>query len=200
MPAQFATLINLLKAHDLQHLFSTLHAKSTIEELQSLNASNRPMLLAHLQKLGVEKLSDRQALANAVARSEKTGELPAPRPIPHLQPPVFDEDDDTITVKLKVPPNTTSNQLKVKIDVNSLRVDLHGEPTAAVGKLHALVKPHDCLWELVRAPALALSCAPPALPLTGAHLLCPCRSARRGPSTTRCSTRAPSRRYWTTRL
>ena len=30
MPAQFATLINLLKAHDLQHLFSTLHAKSTI--------------------------------------------------------------------------------------------------------------------------------------------------------------------------
>ena len=118
---QFVTLINLLKAHDLAHLFGTLHEQTSLPELQALLSSHRPLLLEHLRKLGVEKLGDRQALANALNRAEKAGQLPAARPIPHLQPPIFDEDDESVTVKLKVPADVQSNQLKVHIDANSLR-------------------------------------------------------------------------------
>ena len=147
----FATILNLLQAHELQHLFAALNEKTTLSDLQRENATGRPLLLAHLRSLGVEKLGDRQALANAIAKSEKDGQLPPPpRPIAQLLPPLFDETDDAITIWLKIPPETMANQLKVKSDANSLHVELRGEATACSGKLHDLVKPADTLWEIVR--------------------------------------------------
>jgi hypothetical protein len=169
---QFATLLNLLKAHDLQHLFGVLHEQTSLTDLQTRLASHRPLLLSHLQKLGVEKLSDRQALANALTKSEKAGQLPTVRPIPHWQPPLFDEDDDTITVWQKVPSDVPLHQLKVHIDANSLRIELRGELTACAGHLHAHVKPRDTMWELVRASP------PPRRRLAAKLLRSPAASAR----------------------
>ena len=66
--------------------------------------------------------------------------------------PIFEElDDATITVRLKVPAEVQSNQLKMHSDANSLRVELRGEPTALTGKLYALVKPRETIWELERS-------------------------------------------------
>ena len=151
-PEQYATILNLLKASSLDHLFSTLNEKTSLSEMQSKLASNRPLLLNHLKDLGVEKLGERQALANALSKAEKEGRLPSVRPIAHLQVPIFEElDDATITVRLKVPAEVQSNQLKMHSDANSLRVELRGEPTALTGKLYALVKPRETIWELERS-------------------------------------------------
>lgn len=177
MPSPFAALLPLLQAHSLQHLFPVLQ-DITLDDLQTRLASNRPMLLTYLKELGVIKLGERQALANALAKSEKVGQLPAARTIPHLQPPVFEEDDSSIIIHIKVPPQTAANQLKVSIDVNSLHVELQGQPTAASGKLYAVVKPHDCLWELVSARA-HLACLRTAAPPTRPHTTRGARSPAR---------------------
>ena len=147
-----ATLAELLEAHGLERLVETLHEKASLADLQSRLASNRPLMLAHLKAIGVDRLGDRQALANALSKSEKSGQIAAAVPIAQLRPPIFDEDDDALTVKLKLPPHVSSNQLKMRVDANSLRVELCGEATACCGKLHALVRPSDCTWELERSP------------------------------------------------
>ena len=158
MPAQqFVTISNLLQANDLSHVFTHLKDESLCD-MQKLQSSNRPRLLSHLKGLGVDKLGDRQAIANALLKAERDGQLPTQRAIPHLQAPVFYEDDESVTAKLKVPADTTSNQLKVHIDVNSVCVELQGAPTACTGKLHAIIKPADSLWELVRMRARARPC------------------------------------------
>ena len=76
-PEQYATILNLLKASSLDHLFSTLNEITSLSEMQAKLASNRPLLLNHLKDLGVEKLGERQALANALSKAEKEGRLPA---------------------------------------------------------------------------------------------------------------------------
>ena len=48
-PEQYATILNLLKASSLDHLFSTLNEKTSLSEMQSKLASNRPLLLNHLR-------------------------------------------------------------------------------------------------------------------------------------------------------
>ena len=63
-PEAIRTLVALLKYGDVPHLFSTLNEKITVEEIQSRAAANRPLFLSHIRSLGVERLSDRQALAN----------------------------------------------------------------------------------------------------------------------------------------
>jgi len=154
MPSeQLVTLLNLLHYADLPHLFSVLNESTTLVELQQKAATTRPLLLSYLRELGVQKLGERQSLANAIAKAEKEGRLPPPpRPIPHLQPPVFDEDDQIVTVRLLVPPATSANQLKLRVDANSLCVELQGMVTACNGKLHDLIKPTEYEWELERTP------------------------------------------------
>ena len=156
-----ATLAELLEAHGLERLVETLHEKASLADLQSRLASNRPLMLAHLKAIGVDRLGDRQALANALSKSEKSGQIAAAVPIAQLRPPIFDEDDDALTVKLKLPPHVSSNQLKMRVNANSLRVELCGEATACCGKLHALVRPSDCTWELERSPRPSTIRSPP---------------------------------------
>ena len=45
--------------------------ENRLSEMQSKLASNRPLLLNHLKDLGVEKLGERQALANASQRPRR---------------------------------------------------------------------------------------------------------------------------------
>ena len=108
------------------------------------------------------------------------------------------EDDNTLTIRLLVPPETSSNQLKLHVDANSLNVELQGVPTACSGKLHALVKATEVEWELVRARRTPTARAPQPTVLRGrAATHAPARlvgrSARRAPSTTRSPTPTTSR-------
>lgn len=127
-------------------------AAATLGDLQARLAANRPLFLSHLKAIGVSKLGERQSLANAISRAEKVGLLAPPVALPHHRPAVFEEDDETLTVRLKIPAAATSNQFKVSIEVNALRVDFCGEPTALVGTLCAVIKPYDSTWEIERSP------------------------------------------------
>ena len=83
--------------------------------MQSRLLANRPLFLEHLRRHGVEKLGERQKLANQIGKAEKAGQLPNPvRRYPYLEPPTYEEEDgnrETMTVKLRVPAGTTPNQL-----------------------------------------------------------------------------------------
>ena len=146
------TLPMLLKEAGLSHLIDPLLDKgATMVGFQALLSTNRPRFLAHLRELGVERLGDRQAVANALTKAEKDERLQPQHAIPHLRPCVFEEEDASLTVRLKLASGITSNQLKVKFDVTSVLVELMGERTTLAGKLFAPIKPNDCLWELERA-------------------------------------------------
>jgi hypothetical protein len=150
------TLSGFLKEADMFHLLP-LFVKDELNpvglpELQALGSANRPLLLARLKELGVSKLGERQQFASALSRAEKAGTVAAPVPTPHLIPVVYTEADETITVRLKIDPSVLSHQLKFHVDANSLSLELLGEPTACCGKLHGLLKPKDCTWEIERSP------------------------------------------------
>ena len=150
--AKIASLSEVLTAANLEHLEEVL-ASTTLDDLQRRLSSDRPACLTHMKHLGVLKLGERQALANAIQKAEHTGSLAASAGISYLKPCVWDESDDlsTITVTLLIPAGTTSNQLKVKLDVNSIHVEYLGEATSACGKLIDAVKTADCVWELERS-------------------------------------------------
>lgn len=152
-----STIDALLAAAGLEtHAPALHHANTTLSSLQALLAVNRPHLLEHLRELGVSKLGERQKLANALAKAQREGQLPPPPAVEHLahfKPPIFVDDESTVTVWLKVATGTSSNQLKMHVDANSLRVEYCGEPTAVRGKLQGTVKAADCGWQLERAPA-----------------------------------------------
>ena len=74
-------------------------------------------------------------------QAERAGQLPSPKPtFSHLKPALFVEEDESVVVRLSVPSPTSSTQLKMRVDVNSLHVDLAGCPTAVGGHLGGLVK------------------------------------------------------------
>ena len=147
------SLSTLLSSASLSHLDDILQGV-TLDDLQMRLASDRPAFLTYLKRLGVEKLGDRQATANAITKAENSGLLQASTGISYMKPCTWEEHEDqsTITVTLLVPADTTSNQLKMKCDANSLHVEYRGERTSACGKLFDTVKAADCLWELERSP------------------------------------------------
>lgn len=148
------TLESLLDSVGLTELADAFTAKSTLNDLQSRLAANRPHFLAFVRELGVDKLPDRQKLAVAISKAEKAGQIPsASMKLPHLRPPVFEEDRERVSVWLKVPAGTSTNQLKMHLDANTLRVEYLGEPTAVGGRLCGLVLPTECDWQLERAAA-----------------------------------------------
>ena len=148
-----SSLSDFLQTCELSHLEPVFAAAAaTLGDLQARLAANRPLFLSHLKAVGVSKLGERQSLANAISRAEKVGLLAPPVALPHHRPAVFEEDDETLTVRLKIPAAATSNQFKVSIEVNALRVDFCGEPTALVGTLCAVIKPYDSTWEIERSP------------------------------------------------
>ena len=143
----------LLDEAGLPHLEAVIDGGgASLTDLQARLSSNRPMLLTYLRDLGIERLGERQQLANALTKAEKAGRLPPPNPMPHLRPATFEEHDDgTVSVWLQLPANTASSQLKLSLDANSLHVTLAGAPTALAGRLYGLVKPKDCTWQIERA-------------------------------------------------
>ena len=147
------SLSKLLSSASLSHLDDILQGV-TLEDLQMRLASDRPAFLTYLKRLGVEKLGDRQATANAITKAENSGLLQASTGTSYMKPCTWEEleDQSTITVTLLVPADTTSNQLKMKCDANSLHVEYRGERTSACGKLFDTVKAADCMWELERSP------------------------------------------------
>lgn len=155
MATEMHTLSSLLTASGLEHMFAALRDKVKLDELQSRLLANRPMFLEHLRSLGIDKLAERQKLANQIGRAEKAGLLPPPvRRYPHLEPPVYDEEDgskETITLRLKVPAGTAPNQLKVNLGFDRVEVLYCGGATAANGKLCGSVDPSDCTWQLERS-------------------------------------------------
>lgn len=153
---QVCTLQSLLADCGLSDdLAAAFAAKTTLADLRARLAANRPHLLAHVKELGIAKLPDRQKLANAIARAEKAGQMPAAAlaALPHLRPPVYEEAEDRVSVRLKVPAGTTTHQLRCNIDANSVRVEYCGERTAACGRLCGHVLPSESDWEIERTPA-----------------------------------------------
>lgn len=152
-PKERHTLRSLLDEAGLPHLEAVIDGGgASLTDLQARLSSNRPMLLTYLRDLGIERLGERQQLANALTKAEKAGRLPPPNPMPHLRPATFEEHDDgTVSVWLQLPANTASSQLKLSLDANSLHVTLAGAPTALAGRLYGLVKPKDCTWQIERA-------------------------------------------------
>ena len=67
-------LSELLEREELEHLQDALCGQSLPDLLQQQEAS-RTAFLAHLKKLGVSKLSDRQAVGNAIAKAKREGRL-----------------------------------------------------------------------------------------------------------------------------
>jgi hypothetical protein len=166
-------LESILSTCGLAHL-QPLLAQVSLACLHARLASHRPAFLKRLKELGVEKVSERQALANAISRAEKEGHISPPVRIPHLIPAIFDESSDfaSVTVRLLVPRRTMANQLTVTFEVNVLRAELLGEPTALGGQLFDLIKPHECEWEIERSlspeydPLLEADAQPVASPDT----------------------------------
>ena len=148
------SLDSLLEASELGYLAADLADKTSVSDLQSRLLANRPLFLDHIRLLGVTKLGERQKLANAIGKYEKSGQLPLPtRRFPHLEPPIYDEEDgQTMTVRLKVPAGTAPNQLTLNIEFNTMRAEYCGGVTAAHGTLCGSVKPPDCTWQIERAP------------------------------------------------
>jgi hypothetical protein len=72
------TLAQLLEQEALTHLHALLGGESLAHFAADCEAS-RPKFLGRLNRLGVSKLADRQAIANAIARAQREGRLqPAP--------------------------------------------------------------------------------------------------------------------------
>ena len=86
---QHHTLLTLLKEAGLETYFGTLNATTTLLELHERLVSNRPKFLAFVKECGLERLAERQVLANAIIKAEKAGRLAPPNPIPHLRPVIF---------------------------------------------------------------------------------------------------------------
>ena len=57
----------------LAHLDEIVDDVDTLASLQQ--SAGRPALLAHLKRLGVDKLGDRQAVAGVISRATKAGRL-----------------------------------------------------------------------------------------------------------------------------
>jgi len=69
-------LARFLTAHDLGRLVEPLQtAQLTLDLAAALGAASRVELLKRLQSCGVSSLADRQAVANALARGMRSGEL-----------------------------------------------------------------------------------------------------------------------------
>ena len=146
------TLESILELSGLEEYAERLTAKSTLDEMLSRLKVNRPHFLEYVRDLGVGRLNARQKLANAIAKADRAGQLPAPTiALPHLKPPLFEEDDQRVTVRLSVPSGATTNQLKMTLDATSLRVEYCGGPTAARGKLTGRVVPAETDWEVERS-------------------------------------------------
>ena len=146
------TLESLLASAGLDDHCESLSTKSSLDELLSRLRVNRPLFLEYVRELGLSKLNDRQKLANALAKADRTGQLPVPTlALPHLKPCTFEEDDAAVTVRLSVPSATSTNQLKITLDAASLKVDYCGGPTAAHGKLGGQIVTADAFWEVERA-------------------------------------------------
>ena len=145
------SVAEFLSSCELSHLAEVL-ALASLPDLQSRLTASRPLFLAHLKEIGVSKLGERQALANAVSKAEKAGVLAPAYVAPHQRPPTFEENDQEITVRLSIPSDAASNQIKVAFEVNHLRVDYQGEATAVNGQLGGVVKANECVWEIERTP------------------------------------------------
>jgi surfactin synthase thioesterase subunit len=68
------TLLQLLQELNLDHLRAPL-ASETLASLSALLDNGRPALLAHMKAAGVERLPDRQALANKYSAAKRSGRL-----------------------------------------------------------------------------------------------------------------------------
>ena len=142
----------LLAEESLSHLASSLSEVVTLADAQALLSANRPAFLAKLKELGVSKLGERQKLANALSRAEKTGRVAAAVPVPHMRPCTWTQTDEAVTVKLLVAAGTSGRQIDFELDANSLSIRVGGELSSVAGRLAGLVKPTDSTWELERAP------------------------------------------------
>ncbi|KAL1519163.1 hypothetical protein AB1Y20_003423 [Prymnesium parvum] len=159
-----------LQRYDLAELGPRLIDKLSIREMQGLLAANRPFFLERLRQAGIEKLIDRQKLANALSRAQKEGSLPPPPAMPHMNPCYFAETTDQLTVWLSVEAGIKAHQISFSVDANSIQVKVMGEETSLSGRLCGLVKPRECTWEIERTaqpaydPLLAAADQPPQLP------------------------------------
>ena len=147
------TLSSLLEECGLEEHTATLVEKTTLNDLQSRLAVNRPHMLDCLKNFGIAKLGERQRFANAMSRAEKAGQLPPPTlSFPHLKPAIFEETEDTVSVRLALHGGTAPNQLSVHFDATSVRVQYMGGPTAASGKLYGPIRPSESHWQIERTP------------------------------------------------
>lgn len=74
--ASLRTLPDLLREFGLEQLHEALAQQGvTLASLAAKLKESRPTLLAHLKESGVEKLGDRQKIANAVAKADRLGNL-----------------------------------------------------------------------------------------------------------------------------
>ena len=141
-----------LQEHGLQELGPRLMDKLSIMEMHGLLEANRPIFLERLKEVGIDKLAERQKLANALSKAKKRGALPPASPMPHLLPCVFKETADQLTVWLAVEAGIKGHQVGFSADANSVDVKVRGERTALSGLLCGHIKPRECTWELERAP------------------------------------------------
>ena len=143
-----------LQEHGLTELGPKLIEKLSLQEMHGLLMANRPILLERLKEIGIDRLGDRQKLANSLSRASKQGALPPAPPMPHLEPCTFEETAEQLTVWLSVPAGIKAHQMGVDIDANSVQVHVLGERTALRGRLCGHICPAKCTWELQRSPAV----------------------------------------------
>jgi hypothetical protein len=143
---------SLLASISLDHLAPCLE-KDSLADLQARLAANRPLFMEHIRRLGVTKLGERQKLANGISKAERSGELPpaAVARFPHLVPAIFEDEKDTMQIRLKVAAGTTANQLKVHMEREAICVEYCNTPTSVHGKLCGVVRPVESTWQLERS-------------------------------------------------
>ena len=152
MPSESLALGSFLKEEDLVHLHDVLESHGGLAELASMLSANRVLFLARLKEWGVSRLVERQRVANGLARAIKAGRVGTVAATPHLAPCTWTQTDDCLVARLAIPAGTPSSAVAVSFEVNAMDIRVHGEASSMCGRLHGVVKPSDCTWELERAP------------------------------------------------
>lgn len=108
------TIAELLAESQLEHLQPVVGTSSLASLDSVLNEGGRVKLLAHLQRLGVTKLPERQKCANSLSKAQRVGRLkpstdehdrpPQPAPVETPKSAAVDISDNTPSLPSLPPP------------------------------------------------------------------------------------------------